>query len=34
MQALWMVTETILLSLGGVMVLALVSHVGARARRR
>jgi hypothetical protein len=34
MQVLWIVTETILLILGGVLGLALATHVAAWTRRR
>jgi Antenna complex alpha/beta subunit len=34
MQVIWMVTATLMLALSGVLVLALVSHVGAWTRRR
>jgi hypothetical protein len=34
MQILWIMTETILLILGGVLGLALVTHVAAWTRRR
>jgi hypothetical protein len=34
MEILWMVTETILLILGGVLGLAVATHVTSRTRRR
>jgi hypothetical protein len=34
MQVLWMVTETLLLALGGVLGLAVMTHVAAWATRR
>jgi hypothetical protein len=34
MQILWMVTETVLLIVGGVLGLAAVMHLAARARHR
>jgi len=34
MQIIWMVTVTLVLALSGVLALALVAHVGDRARRR
>jgi hypothetical protein len=34
MQIIWMVMVTLVLALSGILALALISHVAARARRR